>query len=200
MTSDAENIVGLYRRHAQTWAGDRGKTLHEKSWLDRFIAPLPPHPTILDIGCGSADPIGRYLIESGCKVTGIDSSPELIAMCKKKFPDHEWHVQDMRVLSLGKIFDGVLAWDSFFHLCPEDQRLMFPVFRRHANSNGTLMFTSGTSFGVAMGSYRGQPLYHSSLDPDEYRTLLSENEFEVIEHVVEDPACGQHTIWLSRRR
>ena len=38
----------------------------------------------------------------------------------------------MRTLSLNRCFSGILAWDSFFHLCPEDQRRMFPIFRKHA--------------------------------------------------------------------
>jgi trans-aconitate methyltransferase len=200
LKSAAEEITGIYQRHALAWAGDRNKSLFEKAWLDRFIAPLPCEPTVLDIGCGCAEPIGRYLIENGCKVSGIDSSPAMIAMSREKFPDHDWRVGDMRVLPQGQTFDGVLAWDSFFHLCPGDQRKMFSVFQTLTAPGGTLMFTSGMSFGVAMGTYRGEPLYHASLDTSEYQALLEASGFEVMEHVVEDPACGYHTVWLSRRR
>jgi hypothetical protein len=66
-------------------------------------------------------------------------------MCKERFPDRDWQVADMRTLSLGRAFEGLLAWDSFFHLCPEDQRRMFPVFRKHAAPRAALMFTSGPS-------------------------------------------------------
>ena len=38
----------------------------------------------------------------------------------------------MRALSLKQTFQGILAWDSFFHLKPADQRKMFAVFRNHA--------------------------------------------------------------------
>jgi len=133
-------------------------------------------------------------------VTGIDSSLRLIDMCKERFPDQDWFVADMRGLSLDRRFDGILAWDSFFHLCPEDQRQMFPIFRRHATPQATLMFTSGTSHGEATGTYKGEPLYHGSLDGAEYRSLLDENGFDVVEHVVEDPNCGDHTVWLSQLR
>ena len=106
----------------------------------------------------------------------------------------------MRTLSLDRRFDGILAWDSFFHLSPEDQRTMFPIFRRHAGPGAALMFTSGPSHGEAIGTYKGEPLYHGSLDGAEYRSLLHENGFEVVSHVIEDPACGHHTVWLSRFR
>ena len=45
------------------------------------------------------------------------------------FPTQEWIVADMRKLALQRKFSGILAWDSFFHLCHDDQRNMFPVFR-----------------------------------------------------------------------
>src|SRR5947209_13330424 len=132
MASETERIIGLYERHAEEWDKERGRDLFEKPWLDRFLARLPQKASILDIGCGAGEPIARYLIERGCQVTGIDSSPALIDMCEDRFPDQEWLVADMRTLALDRRFDGILAWDSFFHLSPEDQRTMFPIFHRHA--------------------------------------------------------------------
>src|SRR5215216_3405122 len=99
------------------------------------------------------------------RVVGVDASPTLIALCRERFPGAEWIVADMRELALDRQFDGLLAWDSFFHLSGDDQREMFPRFAGHARPGAPLMFTSGTSEGVAMGSYRGEPLYHASLDP-----------------------------------
>ena len=61
------------------------------------------------------------------------------------------------------------------------------------------MFTSGPRRGEAIGSYKGEPLFHASLDPEEYRALLDEHGFEVVTHVADDPECGGHTIWLARR-
>lgn len=61
------------------------------------------------------------------------------------------------------------------------------------------MFTSGSSHGEAIGSFEGEPLYHGSLDPAEYRDLLAQNGFTVVAHAVADPSCGHHTIWLARQ-
>ena len=121
-----------------------------------------------------------------------------MALCRENFPELTWHVADMRLLALGKTFEGLLAWDSFFHLSHDDQRRMFTIFRRHAAPATALMFTTGTSHGEAIGSYRGEPLYHASLASQEYETLLESNGLEVGSHVVEDPECGGHTIWLAR--
>jgi len=102
-------------------------------------------------------------------------------------------------MSLDRRFEGILAWDSFFHFCPEDQRQMFPVFRSHAASKAALMFTSGPSYGEAIGTFQGERLYHGSLDETEYRSLFHDNGFDLLHHVVEDPTCGLHTIWLAQR-
>ncbi|MGE0096547.1 MAG: trans-aconitate 2-methyltransferase, partial [Alphaproteobacteria bacterium] len=146
------------------------------------------------------EPIARYLIEAGYALTGVDSSASMIALCKELFPTQTWHVADMRSLALGRRFEGILAWDSFFHLNHDDQRRMFPVFAAHAAPHAALMFTSGIDHGEAMGTYQGEPLYHASLDEAEYRALLAENGFDVVRRVAEDPACGGHTVWLARRR
>jgi SAM-dependent methyltransferase len=201
MSSEAGRIVDLYQRKALDWIRKREHSggLMEQSWLDRFRALMPSRGSILDIGCGSAVPIARYLIDAGHSVTGVDSSATFIDLCRDRYPTYEWHLADMRTLALGRSFDGILAWDSFFHLSPEDQRKMFPVFRQHTAPGAPLMFTSGTAHGEAIGNFEGEPLYHGSLDPAEYRSLLDQHGFQVISHVVEDISCGRHTIWLVQR-
>jgi hypothetical protein len=61
------------------------------------------------------------------------------------------------------------------------------------------MFTSDPRHGEAIGEFAGERLYHASLDPAEYRSLLDRNGFQVVSHVAEDPGCGGHTIWLAQR-
>jgi hypothetical protein len=124
----------------------------------------------------------------------------MIETCRHHFPDQAWIVADMRTLSLGRTFSFIVAWDSFFHLRPQDQRRMFSIFQQHAAANAALMFTSGPSHGVAIGSFRGETLYHASLNPAEYQSLLERHGFSVIAHVVADPTCSYHTIWLAQTR
>ncbi len=65
-------------------------------------------------------------------------------------PDQEWMVGGMRSLALGRTFDGVLAWDSFFHLTHDDQLRMSPIFAAHCAPGGNLMFNAGFSQGEAV--------------------------------------------------
>jgi hypothetical protein len=128
----------------------------------------------------------------------VDSSPTLIALCRNRLPDEEWIVADMRGLSLARSFDGILAWDSFFHLNYDHQRAMFAVFAAHAAPDAILMFNTGPTHGEAIGSYRGDPLFHASLDADEYRRVLVQNTFDVLDHAVEDHSAGGRTVWVAR--
>ena len=194
------SVIEVYQRHGAAWAKLRGDQFAEGAWLDRFCALLPAKGTVIDIGCGSGLPIAGELIQRGFDVTGVEGTPTMLALFQKNLPGVAAHLQDMRQLALGRRFSGLLAWDSFFHLSPHDQRGMFPRFQAHAVPGAPLMFTSGYSEGEAVGELEGDPLYHGSLDAEEYRSLLNAAGFSVIAHVVKDSECGHRTIWLARQR
>ncbi|MDQ7988912.1 MAG: class I SAM-dependent methyltransferase [Candidatus Dactylopiibacterium sp.] len=195
----AATILDLYERHAAAWAAARGATLHmEHAWLARFTDGLAAGARVLDLGCGSAEPIAAHLIAQGFALQGVDGSAAMIARCRARFPQHDWLCADMRGLRLARRFDAILAWDSFFHLTHADQRAMFAVFAAHAAPGAALMFTTGPAHGEAPGTLFGEPLYHASLAPAEYRARLRAHGFAELAHVAEDPACGGHTVWLAR--
>jgi len=199
VVSDPEGIIALYERHAAAWDAVRApEPVIEQAWLERFTELLGPDSTVLDLGCGSGQPMARYLIDQGINVVGVDTSPALIGRCRARFPDQEWQVADMRTLALGRRFQGLIAWDSFFHLTHADQRGMFPVFRAHAAPGAPLLLTTGTAHGVAISSFQGERLYHASLATGEYCDLLAGHGFSVVAYLPEDPDCGRHTVWLAR--
>lgn len=195
----SSSIVGHYERHAILWDADRRKGSYgDKPWHDRFIAALPEGATVLDLGCGGGAPVALHLVGCGMRVTGVDSSPSLIALCRERMPDQEWVAGDMRCLALGRRFDGILAWDSFFHLTHDDQRRTFGVFAAHSAPGTILMFNAGPAHGEVVGSYRGESLYHASLSPVEYEGQLSHAGFEILTHIVEDDSAGGRTAWIAR--
>ena len=192
-------VAEFYEENAAAFDRDRGRQLMERAYLDEVLARLDPaRRKILDIGCGAGEPIAQYLIERGCRVTGVDAAPAMIDLCKARFPEMAWIMADMRSLILPERFGAIIAWDSFFHLRAQDQREMFPIFRDHIAPRGLLLFTSGPAHGEAIGEMYGQRLYHASLDAEEYRELIAANGFGVLRHTVEDPQCGGHTVWLAQ--
>jgi SAM-dependent methyltransferase len=201
-TELADRIIGHYEKHSRDWDADRrANEWNDRPWHERFVAAFSKGATILDLGCGAGSPVALNMIESGLHVTGVDTSPTLISLCRYRMPDQEWIVDDMRSLSIHRKFDGVLAWDSFFHLKPDDQRRVFDIFAAHTASSAYLMFNTGPAHGEAIGYYRGDPLYHASLDAAEYEALLAQSGFGVVAHVVEDwETGGGRTVWLARSR
>lgn len=197
-----ERIVSLYERTAEAWdeARRQGPAAEERPHLHGFAASLKAGASVLDIGCGGGIPVARGLLEGGFAVTGIDSSPSLIALCRARFPGAEWQVEDMRRLSLGRRFDALLAWHSFFHLSQNDQRAMFSIFAAHAAPGALLMFTSGPRAGVAMGEWQGEPLYHDSLAPEEYCRLLAANGFQLLRFSAGMPVAPGRgpSVWLAQ--
>lgn len=195
----ADNIIEIYKKHACAWTQLRGEHLYEQLWLDDFLSLIPQSSRILDLGCGSAKPIAAYFIAQDYAVTGVDSSDVMIAMARQNFPEQSWIEADMRTVVLTQKMQGILAWDSFFHLTQVDQRQMFAQFSKFAESGTVLMFTSGPSEGEAIGDMFGDALYHASLSPQEYRALLQQHGFEVLKMVAEDAECAGHTVWLAQK-
>jgi SAM-dependent methyltransferase len=195
----AKRVIGHYEKHAAAWDQDRQNSYwNDQVWHDRFIAALANGAVVLDLGCGPGRPVAQHMVERGLRVTGVDSSAAMILFCRDRLPEQEWIVADMRRLKLNRCFDGILAWDSFFHLKHDDQRQMFTVFADHASVGAVLMFNTGPDHGEGVGEYRGDPLYHASLSPAEYEALLARFGFRVLQHAANDTEAGGRTVWLCQ--
>ncbi|MBA2652988.1 MAG: class I SAM-dependent methyltransferase [Tatlockia sp.] len=182
------------------WFDDaRTKSLMESEYLNLLVNTISSKGTILDLGCGTGEPIAQFVIEKGFKVTGVDGSQKMIELCKKRFPSERWIASDMRNINLQQQFDAILAWHSFFHLDHDSQRNMFKIFASHIKPGGVLAFTSGEEEGEVWSDNGGQQLYHASLSTKEYNSLLKDFSFKVLIHKVRDPECGKATIWVAQK-
>lgn len=196
-----DDILTTYDRVAVDFQAQRSRKLFEKPMLDRLLGVAPRNVSprrLLDLGCGPGAPIATYLTDRGMAVTGVDGAGAMVDLFRQTVPQAIAYHADMRTLELNTQFDAILAWNSFFHLSPDDQRAMFAVFAKHAAPKAALMFTTGPSAGEVWGTAGGEPVYHASLDPQEYSALLAVNGFKTLEYRPEDPGCNMHTIWLAR--
>ena len=188
MTGETTDLAALalktqevYERSAEIFDTLRDKSLFERGWLDRFLSLLPEHPAILDLGCGSAEPIAAYLIRCKARVTGLDASSAMIHLARTRYPKGDWRVADMRALDLTERFDGILGWDSFFHLTGDEQRALLPRM-------------------AEVGGHVGDdPVYHASLSIDEYGLLLDRAGMALLDFVAEDPGCHGRSVLLAQR-
>ena len=198
MINDKDYVYKAYEKIADWYDEHRSRDLFEKTWLDKAITLLPKNPHVLDLGCGMGEPMVPYFLEKGCVITGIDASTKLIALAKSRYPEVEFFISDMRRLNLGRKFDLVIAWHSFFHLSQEDQRRMFKTFASHLKLGGILLFTSGVESGEIWSDNGGEDLYHASLSSEEYDERLKQHGFIVIDYNISDPECGDATVWFAK--
>ena len=187
----------IYEIHADAWDLHRSRSLSERPWLNQFISMIKPRSEVLDVGCGGGEPIARYFVERGFSLTGVDAAKGMIDIAQSRFPTMTWIHMDMRALSLGRKFDGIVGWDSFFHLNPAEQRLTLRHFFNHLKPDGALLLTVGHKAGEVLGHVEGQKVYHSSLDPTEYQNILFGAGFCEVKYVAQDPRCGMRSVILA---
>ena len=69
--------------------------------------------SILDLGCGTGKLSGD-LAAKGAKVTGVDSSPEMVERARKNHPELEFLVADATRLPYKNTFDSIFS-NAVFH-------------------------------------------------------------------------------------
>lgn len=195
-----DRIADLYQRHAHAFDASRRRAFPERQWLERFARTLPKDAGILDLGCGGGEPIARFLIDRGFHITGVDIAPSMIQLARTRFHRHSWVEADMcRFGPASASYDGIIAWSSLFHLEHDLQEKMIRRIGVWLKHGGMALFNSGPDRGVSIGELGGEPLYHASLAPAEYRALFASSGLVEIAHKAQDPGCGGMTVWLVRR-
>jgi SAM-dependent methyltransferase len=121
----------------------------ERGDVDFFVAAgLASGGPVLEIGCGT----GRVLIptaRAGVEMTGLDSSPSMLAVCRRKLAQEAPAVQarvkleqgDMRHFDLGRTFRLVtIPFRPFQHLMTvDDQLTCLGTVTRHLAPGGQLI-------------------------------------------------------------
>lgn len=194
---EKKNVFKSYDIIAGWYDSNRYQGLLEKKYLDKLINIIGEEAIVLEVGCGTGKPMMEYLLARGLRVTGVDASYGMLRIARRHFPHSDFLQADMRELAVGKKFNAVIAWHSFFHLPAEDQPAMFSVFREHLNPGGVLLFTSGKEQGEAWTENGGEQLYHASLARADYQSLLEQHGFRVLMYNEDDAQCGGATVWMA---
>ena len=105
------------------------------------------HPrarTLLDLACGTGSILAH--LARRYEVAGLDLSPVLLAMARKKLPRTPLYEGDMKSFDLGGSFDAVVCLlDSINHLRKfSDWQRVFVRVHRHLNPSGIFVFDINT--------------------------------------------------------
>jgi ubiquinone/menaquinone biosynthesis C-methylase UbiE len=110
-----------------------------------FSAYISPGAAILDIGVGGGR-TSQYLAGNASRYVGIDYAPEMVRICREKYP--QWEYLEVSATDLspfqGESFDVVvLSYNMLDDLIPdESRRRCLQECRRVLRTNGFLIFSS----------------------------------------------------------
>jgi ubiquinone/menaquinone biosynthesis C-methylase UbiE len=115
---DKQNEITFFDAHA---AADDYNVFSEAAnarLIDRFVrlTGLEPGACVIDLGCGSG--IFTYLLnQRGYDVAGLDISPKLLELARRKYPDLRFDEGDVEALPYKNAsVDGVLLSGLVHHL------------------------------------------------------------------------------------
>jgi 2-polyprenyl-3-methyl-5-hydroxy-6-metoxy-1,4-benzoquinol methylase len=104
---------------------------------------LPLNATVLDIGCGTGDPISKALVNEGLTVYGIDASPSMVQIFRQKFPNSPVACEAMEDSAFfNRQFDAIIAWGLMFLLPEEIQEMVIQKIAKALYAGGKLLFTA----------------------------------------------------------
>jgi len=130
-------VSGAYADHL----ADELDHLPFESWLLRRIVELAGDHPVVDVGCGPGH-VTHFLAQAGARATGMDLTPAMVEEARRRFPDGNYVVGDLRSLMRPTDDAGwgaVIAWYSLVHLTPSELPDAFAALTRPLLPGGWLV-------------------------------------------------------------
>ncbi|XVX19527.1 class I SAM-dependent methyltransferase [Actinomycetota bacterium] len=139
-----DEVADLYADH---FTGTQGEQPIDLAMIDHFVGLLAEPRDVLDAGCG-AGRMMPYLADRGCRVEGVDLSPEMVRRVRRDHPLFVARVSSLTSLDLADAtFDGVFAWYSTIHSPDPDLPAILGEFGRVLRPGGHLLLAFQTGSG-----------------------------------------------------
>ncbi len=126
-------------------------------YIDQNLDRLNFQPqSVLDLACGTGT-VAILLAKRGLKVYGVDGSPHMLEIAKKKAAREKAHVEfvfsDMRNFTLPEKVDLVVSlYDSLNYIVETEELVsVFGRVREHLNEDGLFMFDVNTLYNMKYG-------------------------------------------------
>ncbi|HXT61835.1 MAG TPA: class I SAM-dependent methyltransferase [Pyrinomonadaceae bacterium] len=195
---------------ADEWhKNSRGREYIDRTlgYVDRVLDSLSPNAKVLDLGCGTGDPIARHVIDRGFRVVGVDQSQKLLDIAKTVVPEAELIHADIVDVELTENFAAAIAWDSVFHIPREHHRGIYRKLAGALEPGGKLLLSVGgtgaesldSPFAGLTSEMFGQEFFYDGYKPELARELIEAAGFEIELWEVDDPSSHGHIAAIARR-
>jgi len=180
------SLQEIYNTFANTYEENRGR-FDMSEVLDTFFSKLDiENGHLLDLGCGSGEPIAQYFADQNWTVIGVDFSQRMIELASKYVPEMQTiHADITQVEFKSNQFNAITASYSLFHI-PANQHVdLFKKMHEWLRPNGKLLFTyatkeyTGSKEFDGYKNFMGQELYYSHKDPNELYIDLENIGFNI---------------------
>lgn len=188
-----------YDRIAEAW-NESARAFTAKKYVDMLAGRLEPGASVLDLGCGTGEPVARYLVERGFRVVCVDESAAMLEIARRALPEAVFIRADMCELELDEQFAAVVAWDSLFHVERGRHLSVFQKLSSLLSPGGLLLLSvGGTGHAGFTSEMHGHTFFYSAHDPAETLRLLASAGFEVELCEEDDPSSHGHIAVVARR-
>ncbi len=138
------DIISFFDRLAPQWDADM---IRSDEIIGKILdcAQVKPGVDVLDVACGTGVLIPDYLGRQVASVTAVDISPEMVKICKSKFPQENVTVicADVESARFDRKFDCIMVYNAFPHF-PQPEKLIEALSNLLA-PGGTLTVAHGMS-------------------------------------------------------
>jgi ubiquinone/menaquinone biosynthesis C-methylase UbiE len=204
MPGDKARVQEHFERVAPRYDGWKRRAWYYHGWLARILrAEVPAGARVLDVGCGTGTLLDA--VRPGVGV-GIDLSPAMVGLARRRFPHLEFRVGDAETLGADETFDRVVMVDVLEHL--GDARAALAGARRACHPEGRLILLSANPAWRAilhLAERLGLKMPegdHRWMGADEIRGLLAATDFDLVreDRRVLLPKRVPGLAWLANER
>lgn len=137
-----QDVIAFFDRLAPQWDADM---IRSDEIIGSILenAGITPGVSVLDVACGTGVLIPDYFSRGITDLTAIDISPEMVRLCREKFPQTPIVCGDVEGFDFGRRFDRIMIYNAFPHF-PEPERLIERLSGL-LNPGGTLTVAHGMS-------------------------------------------------------
>ena len=132
LTQDFFDRIG--KRYESAYSHDKGLI----AFINAAIQELPAGSMVLDVGCGTGNPVSSMLAASGLRVLGIDRSKVMIDLCRVQVPNASFEQVDMLSYDPPSRFDAIFPILSLFALSRQQMTDLLLKFSQWLRPQGKL--------------------------------------------------------------